>query len=166
MSIVHWLHNMIHIIAHTNHNYVSIELEWCVYWGLPLHTLGLWRKRDSSICTTIPGPPNFNGWGRSFWEQTSLNHWYTLMAVSLPTSASSAALVTGYSLTHQYSNTIHFCSGNLLLLKKLPSLSALHFLQAGQRQTRPSLMSLFCPRFICVPHTQVLVDAKRFFPCR
>ena len=39
-----------------------------------LFTFGLCRNKDSSICTTTPGPPKTIGLLRSLVEHTSLNH--------------------------------------------------------------------------------------------
>ena len=38
-------------------------------------TLGLWRNKDSSICTTLPGPPRITGDWINLVEQTSRSHW-------------------------------------------------------------------------------------------
>ena len=77
--------------------------------------------------------------------QTSRSHWYTFIAVSRLTLASSAASPTGYCLIHQYRRTSHFCSGNLLLLKKLPTLRDFVVLQLRHRKIDPSDISLLLP---------------------
>ena len=131
------------------------------------YTFGLCLKSDSSTWTTLPGPPSRIGVWTNLVEHTSLNHWYASIAVSLPTLASSAASVTGYSRTYQYSNTSHCWRLNLLLLKKLPALNDLVVLQEPQRKMQPSDTSDFCLSPIAVPQLlHTLLDASKCFCCR
>ena len=116
------------------------------------YTLGLWRNKDSSICTTTPGPPRVIVIPKSLVEQTSLSHRYTSTAVPTSTSAAALASVTGYSCAHQKMSISHFCKGSLDFEKKLPSLIDVLVLQVVHLHLTPSDISFLTLSTMATPH--------------
>ena len=118
-------------------------------------------NRDSSIWQTTPAPPRMIGVPRRVVEHTSLSHLYTIQAVFLSTSASSAASLAGYCLAHQYVNMSHSCKVILDFEKKLSFRMVFVFLQEGQYQQMPSLMSPLFLSLMALPQGQVQLEARR-----
>ena len=120
-------------------------------------TFGLWRNRDSSICTTTPGPPKIMGMGRSLVVQISLSHRYTSTAVPLSTTATLCASFTGYCCDHQKIKISHFCRESLDFAKKLPSLMDFEVLHLWHRHLNPSEISFRCLSTMATPHLHVWI---------
>ena len=102
-----------------------------------MYTLVFRQNKDWSTWTITPVPLSWIGMPRSL--HASVSHWYTATAVFSSTFASSAASVTGYCRTHQYSSTNHFCQVRFDLEKKLLSLMEIHFLHVGHLHLYPPL---------------------------
>ena len=136
----------------------DMEKTVCVKQHLDAYTFGLWRNKDSSIWTMIPGPPRVIVIPKSLVEQTSLSQRYTSTAVPTSTSAAALASVTGYSCDHQNMSISHFCRGNLDLEKKLPSLIDVLVLQLVHRHLTPSDTSFLTLSTMAIPHLYVKTE--------